>query len=88
MTSRGRLLFTTTSMAIIGFSARPLMISGCSSGFGLETAKYFLDRNWNVIATMRTPRGETPQESVAHFDLARGGTSSDDHQGQTHLWTI
>jgi NAD(P)-dependent dehydrogenase (short-subunit alcohol dehydrogenase family) len=32
-----------------------ILITGCSSGFGLEIAKYFLDRSWRVIATMRTP---------------------------------
>ncbi len=31
-------------------------ITGSSSGFGLETARTFLDREWTVIATMRTPR--------------------------------
>ncbi|HWW79362.1 MAG TPA: SDR family NAD(P)-dependent oxidoreductase [Steroidobacteraceae bacterium] len=34
---------------------RAVLITGCSSGFGLETARYFLDRDWKVIATMRTP---------------------------------
>lgn len=33
-----------------------VLITGCSSGFGLETARYFLDRDWTVIATMRTPK--------------------------------
>ena len=33
-----------------------ILITGCSSGFGLDTASYFLDRGWTVIATMRTPR--------------------------------
>jgi NAD(P)-dependent dehydrogenase (short-subunit alcohol dehydrogenase family) len=33
-----------------------VLITGCSSGYGLETARYFLDRDWSVIATMRTPR--------------------------------
>jgi NAD(P)-dependent dehydrogenase (short-subunit alcohol dehydrogenase family) len=33
-----------------------VLITGCSSGFGLETARYFLDRGWHVVATMRTPR--------------------------------
>ena len=33
-----------------------ILVTGCSSGFGLETARTFLDRGWTVIATMRTPR--------------------------------
>ncbi|MBS7456880.1 SDR family oxidoreductase [Coralloluteibacterium stylophorae] len=33
-----------------------VLITGCSSGFGLETARLFLDRGWRVVATMRTPR--------------------------------
>jgi NAD(P)-dependent dehydrogenase (short-subunit alcohol dehydrogenase family) len=35
---------------------KAVLITGCSSGFGLETARYFLDRGWRVIATMRSPR--------------------------------
>jgi NAD(P)-dependent dehydrogenase (short-subunit alcohol dehydrogenase family) len=35
-----------------------ILITGCSSGFGLETARYFLDRDWKVIATMRTPNAD------------------------------
>lgn len=35
---------------------KTILITGCSSGFGNETAKYFLERGWEVIATMRTPR--------------------------------
>ncbi|WP_341521898.1 SDR family oxidoreductase [Pseudomonas sp. G.S.17] len=34
---------------------KTVLITGCSSGFGLATAQYFLERNWKVIATMRTP---------------------------------
>lgn len=35
---------------------KTILITGCSSGFGLETVRYFLERDWNVIATMRSPR--------------------------------
>ncbi|AEQ51539.1 SDR family oxidoreductase [Pelagibacterium halotolerans] len=35
-----------------------VLITGCSSGFGLDTARYFLDRGWKVIATMRSPRSD------------------------------
>ena len=34
-----------------------IMITGCSSGFGTETARYFLEQGWKVIATMRAPQG-------------------------------
>ncbi|MEQ8306554.1 MAG: SDR family oxidoreductase [Hoeflea sp.] len=32
-----------------------VMITGCSSGFGLEAARHFLNQGWSVVATMRTP---------------------------------
>lgn len=32
-----------------------ILITGASSGYGLETARHFLDKGWNVIATMRRP---------------------------------
>lgn len=33
---------------------KTVLITGCSSGFGLASASYFLERDWRVIATMRT----------------------------------
>ena len=30
-----------------------VLITGCSSGFGLETARHFLEKGWSVVATMR-----------------------------------
>jgi len=35
---------------------KTVLITGCSSGYGLETARHFFAQGWNVIATMRTPR--------------------------------
>lgn len=35
-----------------------ILITGSSSGFGLETARHFLERGWRVVATMREPRLE------------------------------
>jgi NAD(P)-dependent dehydrogenase (short-subunit alcohol dehydrogenase family) len=35
---------------------KTVLITGCSSGYGLETARHFYAHGWNVIATMRTPR--------------------------------
>ncbi|WNL44402.1 SDR family oxidoreductase [Dyella sp. BiH032] len=37
---------------------KTVLITGCSSGFGLDTARYFLERGWKVVATMRTPRAD------------------------------
>ena len=34
---------------------KTILITGCSSGFGLEAARHFLDEGWHVVATMRRP---------------------------------
>ena len=47
-----------------------ILITGCSSGFGLEIARLFLDRGWDVIATMRTPNTElTPSAHLRVLSL-------------------
>ncbi|WP_160725308.1 SDR family oxidoreductase [Bacillus sp. USDA818B3_A] len=46
---------------------KTIMITGSSSGIGKATAKYFAERNWNVVATMRSPEIEkelTEQNNV------------------------
>jgi NAD(P)-dependent dehydrogenase (short-subunit alcohol dehydrogenase family) len=35
---------------------KTVLITGCSSGYGLATARHFHAHGWNVVATMRTPR--------------------------------
>jgi len=66
---------------------KTILITGASSGYGLETARYFLSKGWSVIATMRTPHEDvlprssslrivpldvTDQESIAAAIEAAG----------------
>ena len=45
-----------------------ILITGTSSGYGLETARHFLANGWNVIAAMRTPNpGVLPR--AAHLRI-------------------
>ena len=37
---------------------KTILITGCSSGYGLETARFFHAKGWNVIATMRAPNDD------------------------------
>ena len=42
---------------------KTVLITGTSSGYGLETARHFHAQGWTVIATMRTPREDLLPES-------------------------
>lgn len=44
-----------------------IVITGASGGIGKETAKWFAERGWRVIATMRTPENE---EELTQYDNA------------------
>ncbi len=50
---------------------KTVLITGCSSGFGLETARHFLAQGWQVVATMRTPREDVlpPSERLRVLQL-------------------
>lgn len=46
-----------------------ILITGTSSGYGLEIARHFHSKGWNVIATMRTPRTGLLPEGVRILTL-------------------
>ncbi|AMO22673.1 SDR family oxidoreductase [Ramlibacter solisilvae] len=54
---------------------KTVLITGCSSGYGLETARHFHARGWNVVATMRTPRDDlfpaSPRMRVVPLDVTK-----------------
>lgn len=54
-----------------------VLITGCSSGYGLATAQRFLDEGWNVVATMRTPRRDIFPSSDRLTVLPLDVTSAD-----------
>jgi len=56
---------------------KTVLITGCSSGYGLETARHFHWAGWNVIATMRTPREDVLPRSERMRVLALDVTQPD-----------
>ena len=49
---------------------KTILITGCSSGYGLETARHFHANGWTVVATMRTPRPDLFETSDRMHVLA------------------
>ncbi|KFL54078.1 MULTISPECIES: SDR family oxidoreductase [Burkholderia] len=56
---------------------KTVLITGCSSGFGLEIARHFLARDWQVVATMRTPREDVLPPAERLRVLALDVTNAD-----------
>jgi NAD(P)-dependent dehydrogenase (short-subunit alcohol dehydrogenase family) len=48
---------------------KTIVITGASSGIGKATAKLFVDKGWNVVATMRNPAAETELPETAKLKL-------------------
>jgi len=60
--------------------SKTILITGCSTGIGRMTAKYFQERGWNVVATLRSnPQGDTELNAldnvlVAELDVTKEDT--------------
>ena len=58
-----------------------VLITGTSSGYGKATAELFLDRGWNVVATMRQPKpdifgSQSDRLKVLQLDVTNAGSIS------------
>ncbi|WP_426232068.1 SDR family oxidoreductase [Pararhizobium sp. DWP3-4] len=54
-----------------------ILITGCSSGFGLAIAQTFVTAGWDVVATMRTPQTDLLPQNERLKILALDITSED-----------
>ena len=52
-------------------STKTIVITGASSGIGKATARLFLDKGWNVVATMRNPAAEQDLKEQARLKRRR-----------------
>jgi short-subunit dehydrogenase len=50
---------------------KTILITGASSGIGKSTARYFADKGWNVVATMRSPERENDLRQISNVCLLR-----------------
>lgn len=48
-----------------------VLVTGASSGIGLETVKLFQSKNWNVAATMRSPEKNEDLQKIADVETFR-----------------
>lgn len=48
-----------------------VLITGASSGIGMETARLFQSKNWRVAATMRSPESATDLQKIADLKCYR-----------------
>lgn len=51
---------------------KTILITGCSTGFGRDTARHFATHGWEVVATMRAPSGhafDEPNVRILRLDV-------------------
>ena len=51
--------------------SKTILITGASSGIGKATAKYFQEKGWNVVATMRTPEKEEELNQIDNIHVTK-----------------
>ena len=52
-------------------TSKTILITGASSGIGKETARYFHEKGWNVIATMRNPEAAADLAGLGNLLVTR-----------------
>src|SRR5262245_36753363 len=77
MQSRLRMM-ARLALATYVLRMKTVLITGCSSGYGLATARHFHAQGWNVIATMRKPHADLLPRSerlrVLALDVTKPGS--------------
>jgi NAD(P)-dependent dehydrogenase (short-subunit alcohol dehydrogenase family) len=59
----------TQESSMADATPKTIVITGASSGIGKATARLFLDKGWNVVATMRNPAAEKDLIESARLKL-------------------
>ena len=50
---------------------KTILITGCSAGIGKASARFFAQKDWNVMATMRTPEKAKDLEEEDKIDVRK-----------------
>ncbi len=58
--------------------AKTMMITGSSTGYGKAAAEFFLDKGWNVLATMRQPEKAAFADKTGRLKVLPLDITSDD----------
>jgi short-subunit dehydrogenase len=57
---------------------KTIFITGASSGIGKSTAKYFVEKGWNVAASMRSPENEDELSKIKEIKLYKLDVTNED----------
>lgn len=65
MTTMISLVLGALALSSVTAAAETVLITGSNRGIGLELARVYAERGWNVIATCRTPSQATDLQAIA-----------------------